>query len=721
MFLGVNQHWRVLPQFTVARGSSVIPRSLLHPTCPPSCPPRRHAHDASAASRDSQPEDAEPPTQPDTPPEELADRLADIPVRQHGKLGSVLIPPDTVYPHQAETRRARSKIHRLSGRQDHIDKYYLAKKSSIKASNDWREILTILIAATPHNPPPKEVDFEKTQPAPQDAAADLAGAIKWTSYLVDDLQTGIVRPYACHVRPADIPKPEQWTKESLEVYVGKLVMGQPRRNLRAYKDSHAREVGHELVTTFMDPAVVPALSLPAFKLAITHLIRHESLRGDAIKLLRRVTALGMRVDAQAFNILLEGTTNRNNLWLFYCILKPMVRQGLQPDLLTWIMFFRIIKAEEVRRYILIIMGKIGLTKLPGAMAVVAAESVVDDVHRAVRLDYSFEEFIAQVRSVYQSGWLSNSWGNRALNAFGSHGRLEDMHKVLELMFASEATRPRGRVPLTTVLTHCRLHRAEFNWPVRFIQLFEQHELPFLCQQDYECLFKMAYFMNKPQVLGVVWRHAMLAGKTTYYMRSRVLRLLRGEGRESLYGLLEKLSPGKSSESEPEPEPGLDKRDELKHGLGLQDYIKRMLFWDFMNLRRHAARSMDKQSAHEFVSKAMFWYRQMGYKLASKGTVSRLLEAADARDKQIVDAVANGRDFSLTGVPIFTWRRKPAVRKIVSRSLTRTSPTSQFRSVMGRATRRKGARAGREARARWVATISNAEAFRNAYRRRGVAS
>ncbi len=290
--------------------------------------------------------------------------------------------------------------------------------------------------------------------------------------------------------------------------------------------SHEQAVITQLHKVFNDPATQHALSSDALKLALSYMARNgETSRPDVRALYARMEAAGLPMDTAVYNILARSAVAAKDLVFFATVLRLMRRRAQPPNLSTWILFLRIIEAEEVRRYILHAMDRRGLFRAPNAVKLVSFELVSADMECAIQQGKDWATFSADQDRLYGSDWFSKSSANKIIEVLGRHGKFDEILVVIDQMLAEPSCQP-DTVTLNTILTHCKLQN-NFHEALRVLQKFG-HQMPVLADPiTYHLLFSMAWRARMPHTLAVLWRYACLVDGTTYGMRRRVASLLRG--------------------------------------------------------------------------------------------------------------------------------------------------------------------------------------------------
>ncbi|KAL2262417.1 hypothetical protein VTK26DRAFT_1411 [Humicola hyalothermophila] len=338
-------------------------------------------------------------------------------------------------------------------------------------------------------------------------------------------------PYDLFMRADKIPHPKAWTTETFMQYVAALVLGRPSpghfRMLYREGEQHKDVVVKQLLAAFENPDASAAVSSPSLKMALAYLVRSgESLVPHAQKLFDRAVALGLRLDADVYNLMAETGVKAKNMIAFESMTRLMITHGHQPNLRTWILFLRIIEAEEVRRYILQAMHTKNLFADPAAVISVSNEMAEQDAYRAIQLGYDLDTFLAAQRELYGPEWrLTRNAANKMLHVFGRQGRFRESKQLLDVLFASKHDRPNA-ITLNIILTHCK-HQTNIREAIDVLRMFDERGHRVADLISYQLLFEIAYRKKWVHIASVVWRYAHLVDATTFRLRSRGLMLLSG--------------------------------------------------------------------------------------------------------------------------------------------------------------------------------------------------
>jgi hypothetical protein len=463
------------------------------------------------------------------------------------------------------------------------------------------------------------------------------------------------RPYILNVRADRIPWPSEWTIDTFHHYIAVLTLARPHGGLarRLYRngETHQKTVVQQLHVAFNNPDASAAVSLPALKLALQYLEGNgETFVKDARLLFQRVVRSGLRMDTEVNNLMLVAAAKAKNLLAFQARLNDMIHAGHRPNVRTWLLFLRIIEAEEVRRYILYAMQAKGYFTDPRVVNWVSIDMADHDIYRAIQLNHDLPTFLDSLRAAYGHPWrLRTRAANRYLDMLGRYSKFAEMQQLLDIMFASEHAKP-NTISLNTVLTHCK-HQNKVDLAVAFVRLFDERcaggcKNGVADKITFHLLLETAHRTRKPHLFGAVWRYAHLLEMTSYRLWQRGMKLLRA-GREVFYitdrirGLWETL-------------PGLEK---ISRGW----FVERLLLCDFY-LDGKAAGDTPREAARKFKSRTRgldFVEKYWGYARwafdkarghAPAEALGDFLQAALGRDRALHKLAHEGAG-EVNGLPV----------------------------------------------------------------------
>ncbi|KAK4236726.1 hypothetical protein C8A03DRAFT_16645 [Achaetomium macrosporum] len=355
--------------------------------------------------------------------------------------------------------------------------------------------------------------------------------------------------YTLTKRADQIPQPDQWTFQTFHQYIGRLTLGElsPRLAKELYPrfagrgwDTHKTAVVKQLLAVFHDPAASSAVSIPAFKDALTYLVRPgESFVNEARALVDRARSLGLRIDTDVFNLLAEAPVKSRNLLAFQTVLRQMISDGHRPNLRTWLLFLRLVEAEDVRRYILQAMDTKKFFAYTASAIEISTEMADQDMHRAIQLGQNLDAFLSAQRALYGPEWrLTTRAANMYLDVLGRYSKFEEASQLLEHMFARGSAKPNS-ASLSILWRHCKL-QGRVEQAIKYLRMFEEQGRDVADRKALQHLFTTAWKTKKPYLATAIWRYAHLMDMTPYAVRHRILDMLEGRGSLKLTSRLASL-------------------------------------------------------------------------------------------------------------------------------------------------------------------------------------
>lgn len=324
-----------------------------------------------------------------------------------------------------------------------------------------------------------------------------------------------------------LPVPSEWQPSSLLDYVKTLVQSRMKLDCQriTYRDgmTHEAAVSRRLLEVFCSGVPDSALTIEAVNLALTYMCRDNIPYTYPLRFFSRMKAR-IPFNIHTYNILFDAVSRQKDPVEFHRHLLDMLRDGFQPTFYTWLLFFRLFEAEEVKRYVLHVMKSKNLLLARGSMAILSHEMIEHDVYRALKLGHSLDTFLASQNGLYGPHWLNVRSGTRLLDVLGRYGRFKDMMRIVDMIFAStlEETIPAKRA-LTAILVHCQHYGSAHN-AIQFLGMFEKRGVH-PDKYGWEALFQLMSQGRKPHQLSIVWRYALLSNNSSWKMRREAIRLL----------------------------------------------------------------------------------------------------------------------------------------------------------------------------------------------------
>ncbi|KAL2757924.1 hypothetical protein ACRALDRAFT_2040246 [Sodiomyces alcalophilus JCM 7366] len=352
---------------------------------------------------------------------------------------------------------------------------------------------------------------------------------------------GRVPRFTIYHRFEDYPQPRQWTPRALLAYIEALTKAQmPRDTAVSLYGSvwNAEKVVLGLIKdVFHLDEAQSSLSTRALKTALRFIQPFGMIyRPSTRELLKRAEDVGLPLDTEVFNILLEGNVKVRDLRNFGVVLDRMLAARFHPNLRTWDLLLRIVEDTTVHEHIIREMERCNLLNDPRATRVVATKLVLRDLDRARRDWKGARAFLAEQDTRYGRGWMTKTAMHKLLNELGRLGKFASCLELLDEVMARNAIKP-NITTLNIILAHARVQREP---AVAVAALYRFHKLGVpLDESSYTRLFGLAVQLRKPNAMGLIWRLACLDRKVTWHMWKRVSEmytccpfLLSDEGRAS---------------------------------------------------------------------------------------------------------------------------------------------------------------------------------------------
>jgi pentatricopeptide repeat protein len=324
------------------------------------------------------------------------------------------------------------------------------------------------------------------------------------------------------VRRADtIEQPLSWTVRSfanvVETLTSMQIPRQLRRELYEDADSHNRTVANVLETLFSDPRSESCISLRALNKALQFTCAHTELEATSSFLFEKAKSIGLSIQADTYNILIEQSLRQNKLDYYRSLLASMQRMGVVPNEMTWVTLLRVTKSRSARRAILQRL-RYKWPKKNKMWQQVAIELVTTDFARLVRLEKSFDDFVDFMDQSLPSDWLSARCINRMLNVCAEKKLWDVVPRVVEL--------GERRGGFFNTGTHSALLKVfQKRGSVRdSISLLESHFAKTVGRDSafaIPMVFMTAWNSRFYNVCRVLWRYAAVSGNIAYNMQNVV--------------------------------------------------------------------------------------------------------------------------------------------------------------------------------------------------------
>ena len=324
------------------------------------------------------------------------------------------------------------------------------------------------------------------------------------------------------VRRADmVEHPRSWSVRSFAHFVETLTTMQiPRqlqRELYEGTETHNRTVAQVLESLFADPRSAPFISSRALNFALVFTCKHTEIGGTSNFLFEKAKSIGLSLQADTFNILIEESLRQNKLDYYRSLLASMQRMGVVPDGMTWVALLRITKSRAGRRAILQHLRQ----KWPKNTILwqqVALELVSTDFAQLVRLEKSFDYFVDFMDQSFPSTWLSVRSINRMLNICAKKKLWHIVPRILEF---GERRGGHFNTATQTLLLKVFQKRGSIR---DSIDLLESHFAKTVGRDSafaIPVIFMTAWNSRFYNVCRVLWRYAAVHGDITSTMQNVV--------------------------------------------------------------------------------------------------------------------------------------------------------------------------------------------------------
>ncbi|KAF9774313.1 hypothetical protein IL306_007675 [Fusarium sp. DS 682] len=328
------------------------------------------------------------------------------------------------------------------------------------------------------------------------------------------------QPHFIHMPYEQIPRPPIWTHDNFEHYISTLCYGKvpPHLAIRFYgqRRANGRYIDTDgiriklIVDAFEDPAARPFITVPVLKMAISMMAFRGGHRASASRLVQLGEDLGIPMDTDIYNIMLEGYTHKRDLGFFYGFLRRMKARYHHPNIRTWLLFLRLIRGEDERRQVIVAMYQLGMFNHATTRRGIADVMASLDAYTAFKSGRSLKGFMADQNERYGEGWLAIDGLNDIVTELlrfhrPEDPRIEDCKKLVDIH--NESGR---RVELKTInifLSHAAQSR-DWDLALWAMSLFKNAG----CepnQDTYGALISLAVRTRSSHALGTVYFYGVL--------------------------------------------------------------------------------------------------------------------------------------------------------------------------------------------------------------------
>ncbi|KAI6784220.1 uncharacterized protein J7T54_004766 [Emericellopsis cladophorae] len=344
------------------------------------------------------------------------------------------------------------------------------------------------------------------------------------------------KPYNLATRLEDIPIPLEWTQDSFDEYVEAVVCGQlvPEMAQQLYGADSEGLCRHErvdfssirsrlLMSAFLDQKAKPFITTPTFKMALNLISKAGGNRALAKELFDKVEAIGLPMDTEVYNIMLESYVLSRDVRFFYSFLRKMQQRYVRANARTWVLLLRLVKKDDARREIVTVMHKLGLFQDVNLRRETAAIMGPMHLHEAFQSQNYPADFMRDMTEKYGKRWNSTDAVHALLE---EHFRLTAHSKLLQHQYASFLGKVTlGREGFETMIENAFLVRS---WPLAIDALTRMAEVGHEpSSKIYHKLLQLCEMTACPSAAGMVFYHMVLTGHTRSRALSAIMHMLQG--------------------------------------------------------------------------------------------------------------------------------------------------------------------------------------------------
>lgn len=365
---------------------------------------------------------------------------------------------------------------------------------------------------------------------PDDGAATLEGNNESIWLHKEPKQFDITQPYE------KILRPEEWTQENFTAYITTLCYsrvpshlaikfyGERKRNGR-YIDTEGVRIG--LITSaFENPQAQQFITAPLLKMALSLMAFKGGHRAEANKIFLLGEKLGVPMDTDTYNIMLEGYVAKRDPAFFYGFLRKMEANCFYPNITTWLLFLRLVRGVAERKQIIVAMYELGMLQHAATRRGIANIMASADAYRAFKAGKTLDQFLADQKVRYGKDWLSAGAVNGIMTELlrfdrAQDPRIDDCKRLIEIQ--TQAGLP---IELTTINLILRQASKRAKWKTALwaVSLFkEARREP--NADSYTFLIKLAIKAKSPHSLGTIYFYGVLNRKLKMAARTKLSRVL----------------------------------------------------------------------------------------------------------------------------------------------------------------------------------------------------
>ncbi|KAG7074526.1 meiotically up-regulated 65 protein [Colletotrichum scovillei] len=354
---------------------------------------------------------------------------------------------------------------------------------------------------------------------------EVAGAKNETVWKSSEAEQrpAYMREYSHKHKYESIPKPKEWTPDSFLAYITAITNARITTHDK-YKMYGAGPAADNaalklLFSAFTDESSRHARSRRAFKQALRFIeLRGNAYRNHARDLFQSQRDAPFSMDTGVFNIMLENCAKLKDLRNFHGVLGMMISYGCQPNAKTWALYMEMIESKQIIQHVLRLMHSLGLLLDPGVVPLVTKQLVTEDIRKLEHNWPGIRSFLETLTAKYGTGWSSRPVMHAIMNELGRMGNFASCCDLWDIMAESRNTFP-TTLTLNTMLQHAKTQR-HLIFATAALEKAHKHFVA-MNEQSYHILFFLAFRLDRPNAMGVIWRYACIAGRTSSDMRNQI--------------------------------------------------------------------------------------------------------------------------------------------------------------------------------------------------------
>ncbi|KAK0373996.1 hypothetical protein CLIM01_08654 [Colletotrichum limetticola] len=356
----------------------------------------------------------------------------------------------------------------------------------------------------------------------RDEVAGAKNETVWKSS-EEEQRPAYMKEYSHKHKYESIPKPKEWTPDSFLAYITAITNARITTHDK-YKMYGAGPAADNaalklLFSAFTDESSRHARSRRAFKQALRFIeLRGNAYRNHARDLFQSQRDAPFSMDTGVFNIMLENCAKLKDLRNFHGVLGMMISYGCQPNAKTWTLYMEMIESKQIIQHVLRLMHSLGLLLDPGVVPLVTKQLVTEDMRKLEHNWPGIRSFLETLTAKYGTGWSSRPVMHAIMNELGRMGNFASCCDLWDIMAESRNTFP-TTLTLNTMLQHAKTQR-HLIFATAALEKAHKHFVV-MNEQSYHILFFLAFRLDRPNAMGIIWRYACVAGRTSSDMRNQI--------------------------------------------------------------------------------------------------------------------------------------------------------------------------------------------------------